>query len=487
MNFVRPGSAFGVATEPPALQRPRRKWPISYNSIGLLAISCDVATILLCGVASGVLYNLAVVGIPGDAVQYFAAATVVAVLFTSLLKMRDQYNPADLLELRSQIRDVTAAWVSVFLFLFGALFTLKIGTNFSRVATFSFGVAELAILILQRLFYRFILIRGLRGEKFAGRNAVLITDSAQTTGSALTANLLRHGFHLTQQFVLPINQQHQVQQEEFIADVIQCVRGSDIEEIIVNVDLTRWGELKKLIAALRLLPLPINLIPAGVGSEILSKPSHFVGSSVCVELQRGPLTSFERGVKRSIDLVGALAGIILLLPLLTLTVILIKLDTRGPVFFYQKRCGFNGRIFHIFKFRTMTVLEDGSEIRQAEQSDDRVTRVGWWLRRTSIDELPQLLNVLNGTMSLVGPRPHAVAHDSQFDKVVSNYAFRHQLKPGLTGWAQVNGHRGPTPTLSEIQSRVEYDLWYIDNWSLRLDLMIMLRTVVEVTKGRNAY
>jgi putative colanic acid biosynthesis UDP-glucose lipid carrier transferase len=135
----------------------------------------------------------------------------------------------------------------------------------------------------------------------------------------------------------------------------------------------------------------------------------------------------------------------------------------------------------------MTVLEDGSEIPQAAQSDHRVTRVGKWLRRTSIDELPQLLNVLNGTMSLVGPRPHAVAHDSQFDKVVSNYAFRHQLKPGLTGWAQVNGHRGPTPTLSEIQSRVEYDLWYIDNWSLRLDLMIMLRTVIEVTRGRNAY
>jgi putative colanic acid biosynthesis UDP-glucose lipid carrier transferase len=135
----------------------------------------------------------------------------------------------------------------------------------------------------------------------------------------------------------------------------------------------------------------------------------------------------------------------------------------------------------------MSTLEDGPTVHQAAQSDSRVTRLGKWLRRTSIDELPQMLNILNGSMSLIGPRPHALAHDNHFDKVVSNYAFRNHVKPGLTGWAQVHGYRGATPTVADIQRRVEYDLWYIDNWSLRLDCLIIIRTFLEIMRSRNAY
>ena len=212
-----------------------------------------------------------------------------------------------------------------------------------------------------------------------------------------------------------------------------------------------------------------------------------IGRLVCIELQRAPLSTFERGLKRSIDVFGTVTGLILLLPLFAITAVCIKLDSPGPIFFRQKRRGFNGRPFDIFKFRTMSVLEDGSVINQATQFDDRVTRLGKRLRRASIDELPQLLNILNGSMSLVGPRPHAVAHDNHFDKIVGNYAFRHHVKPGLTGWAQVNGHRGATPTAAEIRHRVEFDLWYIDHWSLRLDIFIIFRTFLEVMRGRNAY
>lgn len=135
----------------------------------------------------------------------------------------------------------------------------------------------------------------------------------------------------------------------------------------------------------------------------------------------------------------------------------------------------------------MHLLEDGPVIAQAQPIDRRVTRVGKWLRRTSLDELPQLLNVLDGSMSLVGPRPHALAHDGQFNKLVRNYAFRRRVKPGLTGWAQVHGCRGPTPTAAMIEKRVQYDLWYVDNWSLRLDLAIMMRTPLEVLRARNAW
>ena len=170
-----------------------------------------------------------------------------------------------------------------------------------------------------------------------------------------------------------------------------------------------------------------------------------------------------------------------------MTAIAIKLDSPGPVIFRQRRSGFNGREFQIMKFRTMSVLEDGEAVVQAKRNDNRVTRVGNWLRRTSIDELPQLFNVLQGNMSVIGPRPHALAHDSAFGELVADYAYRHHVKPGITGWAQVNGFRGQTNTVADIEKRLELDLWYIDNWSFALDFKIALMTVIEITKGRNAY
>jgi putative colanic acid biosynthesis UDP-glucose lipid carrier transferase len=175
------------------------------------------------------------------------------------------------------------------------------------------------------------------------------------------------------------------------------------------------------------------------------------------------------------------------MPPLLLIAAAIRLDSAGPVLFRQQRCGFNGRGFTIYKFRTMRVMEDGCSITQAVANDCRVTKVGRWLRRTSVDELPQLLNVLEGSMSLVGPRPHAIAHDTEFDLAVQQYAYRRRVKPGLTGWAQIHGSRGPTPTRALIEQRVTYDLWYIDNWSLQLDLAILLRTPMEVLRSRNAF
>ena len=169
-----------------------------------------------------------------------------------------------------------------------------------------------------------------------------------------------------------------------------------------------------------------------------------------------------------------------------MTAAAIKLDSPGPIIFQQRRRGFNGRIFKIFKFRTMYVQEDGATIVPAKPNDARVTRVGKWLRYTSIDELPQLFNVLRGCMSMVGPRPHAVAHDNEFDNLVGDYAYRQHVKPGITGWAQVNGYRGQMQTVADVEQRIKFDLWYIDNWNLALDLKIMLMTGIEVIRGENA-
>ena len=197
-------------------------------------------------------------------------------------------------------------------------------------------------------------------------------------------------------------------------------------------------------------------------------------------------TSEGIDAKRLLDVVLASVAAVLLSPLLALVTLAIALDSPGPVLFCQKRVGLNGKTFPIFKFRSMHVLEDGAEVKQASKNDARVTRVGRVIRKLSLDELPQLFNVMAGEMSLVGPRPHAVAHDIEYGAEIPNYAVRRQVKPGITGWAQVNGARGATPTLEIMQQRVDFDAWYVANTSLALDLKILALTPLEVLRTRNA-
>jgi exopolysaccharide biosynthesis polyprenyl glycosylphosphotransferase len=192
-------------------------------------------------------------------------------------------------------------------------------------------------------------------------------------------------------------------------------------------------------------------------------------------------------LKRALDLAVAVPAFVVLAPVLLLIAVLVRLDSRGPVLFRQTRLGYAGRPFDIVKFRTMTVLENGPLVRQVTKNDARVTRVGRFLRSSSLDELPQLLNVISGEMSIVGPRPHARAHDEHYARLIDCYTGRQEMKPGITGWAQVNGHRGETPTVEAMRARVDCDLWYIRNANIGLDIEILLRTAIEVFRRRNAW
>jgi putative colanic acid biosysnthesis UDP-glucose lipid carrier transferase len=461
-----------------------RKWPIHYDSVEPLAVIADLATIIFTSVLSGLLYHLQESGTPGDTSKYLGSAVLVSALFISLMKIRGMYRPTELLVLRSQIRAVCIAWTSVFLLLAGTVFALKIGNEISRGASMLFGVFGLIALLVHRSVLRDLLAKGLAGRRFSGRNVVLITDHSQMGDASLTQTLTGLGFCVKEHFIFPsADSDHR---QRVVAKVIEHIRGSDIEEIVVSADPNRWSELRTFVTELRVLPFPVSFVPIGAASEIFRRPSRELGNTICVELQRGPLTSFEHAAKRCTDVLFAGLALTALLPLLAIVAISIKIDSPGPILFRQQRCGFNGKCFQIRKFRTMSVLEDGPTIIQAQFADKRVTRLGRWLRRSSIDELPQLLNVLDGTMCLVGPRPHALAHDNQFDKIVRNYALRRRVKPGLTGLAQVNGCRGPTPTAASIERRIEYDLRYIDNWSLWLDFAILLQTPVAILRARNA-
>jgi Undecaprenyl-phosphate glucose phosphotransferase len=273
-----------------------------------------------------------------------------------------------------------------------------------------------------------------------------------------------------------------------LANLVGAARGANIiSEVHLAMDWNRLSDMKQVLAELRVLPVPVRLIADATAREILQHPQRSLGGVVSFELQRPPLTAGERAAKRAFDIAAATAGLLAIAPLLLAISFAVWIESPGPVLFRQTRGGFNGRAFHILKFRTMRVMEDGPTIIQATSNDHRLTRIGRWLRRSSMDELPQLINVLRGDMSLVGPRPHALAHDVQYSRLISNYPYRHHVRPGITGWAQVNGFRGETPTVDKMRQRVELDLWYATNWSFWLDLRILFWTVLEVGRTRNAF
>lgn len=467
--------------------RPSLSWTIPYRAVAPVAMLCDLLIIIAISLISGIGYHLETISTYGDPGKFAGSGAVVAALFIAFGKSRDLYKLSELLNFKLQLSRTTIIWTVVFLFLTAVAFAMKVGGDFSRGATILFAFSGLAALIGVRAVWRVYLADGLAVRRFSGRKVVLIADQSFAVDSDLLKSLMQHGLQLSHHFVLPAGKLGATRRREIIAQAISSVRGSHVEEIVVSANLDHWPELNELLSELRVLPLPVNLVPVGPMSELFKLSSHTIGDTVTIELQRGPRTLFERLIKRAFDLVVAAIALLLLLPLFLMTAIAIKLDSPGPIIFRQRRCGFNGRKFQIFKFRTMRVQEDGDTIIAARFNDHRVTRVGNWLRRTSIDELPQLLNVLQGNMSIVGPRPHAVAHDSQFDKLVGKYAYRHHVNPGLTGWAQVNGYRGELRTVADIEQRVKYDLWYIDNWNLALDFRVILMTLVEIVRGENAY
>ena len=271
-----------------------------------------------------------------------------------------------------------------------------------------------------------------------------------------------------------------------LRDVIALSHAGRIDQILVAVPWTHSDVIEQAIVELRKQALPVMLLPDLQSVEYISRPAQ-LGPLPVFELKRAALGPSELLMKRALDVSIASAALIMLSPLLLLTAIAIKLDSRGPVLFRQRRHGFNNTEFRIFKFRSMRVAEDGAQIKQAVRGDPRVTRVGSFLRKSSIDELPQLLNVIRGEMSLVGPRPHAIAHNEAWIKMVENYAQRHNILPGITGLAQVNGFRGEADTPDKIDARVKLDLKYIASWSLALDVKILVRTVAVLFFQKQAY
>jgi Undecaprenyl-phosphate glucose phosphotransferase len=345
-------------------------------------------------------------------------------------------------------------------------------------------------LVLSRRAAKLQLRSALMAGAIRGRRAILIGTQNELAQFARHDLLVKFGLDEVDRVVLPRNDVSNLSsglQKVQTEAVLRRVREVPAEEIVLALPWSHTADVELLLDRLRVVPLPIRLLPDRAVSTILHRQTSTPQRSYLIEVQRTPLTTLERFAKRLLDVTIAAASLVFLSPLMLVAAVAIKAESKGPVIFRQRRHGFNGQPFVIYKLRSMKVLEDGATVVQATKSDPRVTRVGRLLRETSIDELPQLLNVLQGNMSIVGPRPHAMVHDHEYGKMIANYAFRHHVKPGITGWAQVQGSRGGTPRLELMEQRITLDLWYIDNWSLALDIYIMLRTCLELVRRRNAY
>lgn len=272
-----------------------------------------------------------------------------------------------------------------------------------------------------------------------------------------------------------------------IKDVASYARKNNIQMIFISLPMSAQPRIREVLDDLHDSTASVYFLPDVYVFDLMQARFNNVGGIPVVAVCESPFSGVDSLVKNASDFVLALLFLVLLSPLMLCIALAVVLTSPGPAFFRQRRYGLNGEEIVVYKFRSMTVSEDGQNVVQAQKDDPRVTKVGAFLRRTSLDELPQLINVLQGRMSIVGPRPHAVAHNELYRKLIKGYMLRHKVRPGITGWAQVNGMRGETEVLEKMQGRIDHDLYYLKNWSIWLDLWIIVRTVWVVLNRDNAY
>ena len=466
------------------LERPiaRRIPRLPYQLLGPAVLLVDMVMVIAISVIAGVAYEWIFLGVVPGIGRYVAVGVLAFTNLSAILAARGNYRVGKLANFPQQARDLTLAWSGVFLVLIGTAALLKVAEEFSRGSTLTFFALGLAGLIVWRGLLGQFLVHALSDGAFAPRKVIVIGEQRRLAVSGTISEIQRFGYTPVQIFEIGVDDvargKISLRLRETIDEAIDAARSNSVAEVLLLIGWDCGWMIESIAAMLNALPVPVYLLPDENVSRYLGHRAANLGSVRAAEIQRAPLTTAEQFIKRCFDVAGAASVLLLLSPLMLFTALWIKLDSRGPILFTQTRNGFNGHAFRIVKFRTMHVLEDGATIRQATRSDPRVTRLGRWLRRTNIDELPQLFNVLYGNMSLVGPRPHAAAHNSEYEKLIANYAFRHHVKPGITGWAQVNGYRGETPITELMKKRVELDLWYVSNWSMWLDIKILFRTLM---------
>lgn len=385
---------------------------------------------------------------------------------------------------------IFAEWLLVSAALLLMAFAFKVTETFSRRVILTwFAIAPFAVVAAEAGLRRYAAFAALRGK--IQQSHVII--GANEAGSRLARRLMAHphlgpfkGFFDDRDTGrLPDMPQEQLLGD--MSDIVNYVRINGVSNIYICLPMRADQRVTKLLEELKDTTASVYFVPDIFMFDLIQARVCDIDGIPMLAVCESPFAGLDGVIKRASDIVFSSVLLLVLWPVLLAIAIGVRMSSPGPILFRQRRYGMYGEAINVFKFRSMTVCEDGATVTQAQRNDPRVTRFGGFLRRTSLDELPQLFNVFLGSMSLVGPRPHAVAHNEEYRRIIDGYMLRHKVRPGITGWAQVNGLRGETDTVDKMQRRVEYDLDYLRNWSLGLDLTILLRTASLVWRDRNAY
>ena len=476
--------ARGAPLSPGRRQRSRALEEFASIGFAYLAVLVDAVAIIGAAAASSALYRIVTLG----RMPPVESATTVGVILSAIVIAARVHHGEYGLEVYSargrQFAHSFPTWNLAFLCALALGFATKTSGDFSRGAVGVFYVAGFVAMFAARLALVEVVVWTRHIGLIRPRRIVVVGFEDALSKLAPRLNATADRMEIAAMIALRDNQAYLADDLALAAAAVRMLRPDDIH---ISIPWSRTHVIEACVDVFLRTPAEIH-----VGSEAFLerfKDAHVVqfGPTAGLGLIRPPLTRLQRAEKRAFDLVAATLGLIALAPLFALVTLCIRREGLEPIIFRQTRYGFNQEPFRIFKFRTMTTTEDGAEVKAATRSDPRVTRVGAFLRRFSIDELPQLLNVLKGEMSIVGPRPHALVHDQRYAERISRYARRHNVKPGMTGWAQVNGHRGEIHNDEDMQARIENDLYYVDNWSLWLDLKIVLMTILCARAHKNAY
>jgi Undecaprenyl-phosphate glucose phosphotransferase len=465
----------------------RKSYSLNWAS-GLIALS---ETLILLGVGGAIclFYN----GWVATANWFYILAiiapslgVVLAFYHAGLYDINSISNPL------GQIHKILGILVVTFLSFLAIAFALKVSSQFSRVWFFSWFLSSAFLIFVERELWRLLLGRWASTGRLSRK--IVIVGSGEQAKRFLKQLKSEKEPWVSLDGVFDDRKEragtsfmgHPVLGT--LEDLVDYSRNNRVDDIIVTLPWSADKRLLEIIRRLEELPVTVSLCSDLAGFLSLRTSYSSMGGVPMLDVVNKPLNGWKYFLKGAEDKLFGFFFLVVFSPLLLLIALAIKLESKGPVLFRQNRHGFNNKEFVIFKFRTMfheRPLEDG--VPQAKRDDPRVTRVGAFLRRTSLDELPQLLNVIDGTMSIVGPRPHAVEHNDQYSKVINSYFARHRVKPGITGWAQVNGFRGETQTSDKMQARCDYDVHYIENWSIILDIRILVMTVFVLASQKNAY
>jgi Undecaprenyl-phosphate glucose phosphotransferase len=428
--------------------------------------------------------------------RYFVTAPMIGLVTIMAFDLLGLYSLRVLSSYVRKMPAVLLGWSIAFVVLVAGVFFLKMGAEVSRVWLAVWYLAGASSLIAERVVVAWFV----RGWAKSGR---LYQRAVIYGAGPVTEDLITHleddadtivriaGIFDDRDDDRAPRQISGYPRLGGLSELMSMSRSTRLDLVVVSLPLTAEDRLTSVVKTLSVLPVDIKMPARATSLRFSPRTYSHVGAVAMIDLYEKPIADWGTISKWLFDKIIATIAVVLLAPVMAAVALAVKLDSKGPVLFRQKRYGFNNELIEVYKFRSMfTDRCDAAAVKLVTKGDPRVTRVGRFIRKTSLDELPQLFNVLLGDLSLVGPRPHAVqakAGTQLYDEVVDGYFARHKVKPGITGWAQINGWRGETDTKEKIQKRVEHDLYYIENWSVFLDLYILLKTPSSLLKSENAY